>query len=111
MPTRNQTTVNQRGNPVANNPLMRKGGVHKKTRTSKRQKHKRETRRLVARYMGTARGGRRGDGGCYFSNRSSKSNSERSKRHEAQNFMSFFMPLIRIFKVHVRRENLSFSVK
>ena len=95
MPTRNQTTPHQRGNPIANNPLMRKGGVHKKSRTSKRQKHKRETRRLVAKYMGTARG--RSRGGHYFSIRSkpSKLNSDRSKRYEVQHFMPFFMSIMK----------------
>jgi hypothetical protein len=52
MPTRQQPLVHQRGNPIANNPLMRKGGAHKTSRTSKRQKHKRETHRLVVKYMG-----------------------------------------------------------
>jgi len=83
MPKENQTTRHQRGNPIANNPLMRKGGVHKKSRASKRQKHKCETRRLVSKYMGTARGRSRGGGGRYFSRRS-KLNSGRAKRHEAQ---------------------------
>lgn len=104
MPTRNQTTPHQRGNPIANNPLMRKGGVHKKSRTAKRQKHKRETRRLVAKYMGTARG--RGGGGRYFSNRS-KSNFIRSKRHEAKNFMPFFIDRVRQFKtLMIKQVNL-----
>jgi len=56
MSTKNRATVHQRGNPIANNPLMRKGGVHRKSRTSKRQKHKRETGCLVTKYMGTAVG-------------------------------------------------------
>jgi hypothetical protein len=86
MPTRNQITPHQRGNPIANNPLMRKGGAHKKTRTAKRQKHKRETRRLVAKYMGTARG--RGGRGHDFPIRS------KPKRYEAKNFMPFFMSVI-----------------
>jgi hypothetical protein len=90
MPTRNQTTPHQRGNPIANHPLMRKGGVHKKSRTAKRQKHKRETRRLVEKYRETARGRSRGGGGRYFSNRSTL-NFIRSKRHEATHFMPFFM--------------------
>jgi hypothetical protein len=55
MSTKAKMIVHQRGNPIANNPLMRKGGQHKKTRSSKRQKHKRETHQLVAKYMGTAR--------------------------------------------------------
>ena len=49
--TRNTPRLNRRGNPIANNPLMRRGGAHKKSRTSKRQKHKRETHQLVAKYM------------------------------------------------------------
>ena len=85
MSRRNPTTPHQRGNPIANNPLMRKGGVHKKSRSSKRQKYKRETRRLVANYMGTARGRSRGGGGRYFPIRS------KPKRHEAKNFMPFFI--------------------
>ncbi len=76
MPIRDPTTPHQRGNPIANNPLMRKGGVHKKSRSSKRQKYKRETRRLVAKYMGTAHG--RGGGERYFLIRS------KPKRHEAK---------------------------
>ena len=53
MPQHNKNTarLNQRGNPVANNPLLRRGGAHKKSRTSKRQKYKRETRQLVSKYM------------------------------------------------------------
>lgn len=59
MPTRQQPLIHQRGNPIANHPLMRKGGVHKQSRTSKRQQYKRETRRLVTKYMGKATGGGR----------------------------------------------------
>ena len=62
-----KTTVPQRGNPIANNPLMRKGGVHTKLPSSKRQKQKRETHRLLAKYMETPR--RRSDENCYFSRR------------------------------------------
>lgn len=51
MPTRNQPTLNRRGNPIANNALMRKGGAHVKSRSSKRQKQRRETRQLVTKYM------------------------------------------------------------
>ena len=90
MSKRKQTTLHQRGNPIANNPLMRKGGVHKKSRRAKRQEHKRETRRLVAKYRGTARARSRGGGGRDVSNRSSL-NFIRSKRHEAKHFMPFFM--------------------
>jgi hypothetical protein len=82
MPRKKQTTIHQKGNPIANNPLMRKGGVHKKSRSSKRQKHKRETRRLVAKYMGAARGRYRGGGSCYF--------SKRLKRH-GEKLHAFFV--------------------
>ncbi len=60
MPEQNRNTprLHQRGNPIANNPLMRRGGVHKKSRTSKRQKHKRETRQLVTKYMTSRHRGR-----------------------------------------------------
>lgn len=80
MPKKNKATVHQRGNPIANNPLMRKGGIHKQSRTSRRQKQKRETRQLIAKYMGTASG--HGRGGHYFSRRpSAKLNAKRSKGH------------------------------
>jgi hypothetical protein len=74
MPRKKQTTIHQKGNPIANNPLMRKGGVHKKSQSSKRQKHKRETRRLVAKYMGATRDRYRrvGGSGGYFSKRLKK---------------------------------------
>ena len=56
MPENNRPALNRKGNPIANNALMRKGGAHKKSKSSKRQKHRRETRRLVAKYMSKAYG-------------------------------------------------------
>ncbi|MCK5896212.1 MAG: hypothetical protein KAG20_05375 [Cocleimonas sp.] len=55
MSAKAKTVVSKKGNPIANNPLMRKGGVHKKTRSSQRQKHKRETHKLVEKYRGIVR--------------------------------------------------------
>ncbi len=78
MPAKNRTILSQRGNPIANNPLMRKGGVHRKSHTSRRQKHKRETRRLVAKYMGTARDyrGRGNDNDYRFVKKSNTQNKQ-----------------------------------
>lgn len=50
MPTKKKPALKRRGNPIANNALMRKGGAHIKTRSSKRQKQKNETRHLVSKY-------------------------------------------------------------
>ena len=52
MSNKRTPTLKGRGNPIANHPLMRKGGRHKTSRTSKRQQHKRDTRQLVSKYMG-----------------------------------------------------------
>jgi hypothetical protein len=97
MSIKKRTPVHQRGNPIANNPLMRKGGVHKKSRTAKRQKNKRETRRLVANYMGRSARGR--GGGRYFAtqrtNAKKTQSNNGSKRHEVLiNFMLFLYPKI-----------------
>lgn len=46
MPTRNSTRRNRR-NPIAQNPLMRKGGVHGKSNSAKRQKAKRDLLKQV----------------------------------------------------------------
>ncbi|GAA6154328.1 hypothetical protein NBRC116587_37510 [Pseudoteredinibacter isoporae] len=40
-----------RGNPIAQNPLMRKGGVHEKSRSAKRQKAKRDLRKQIALFL------------------------------------------------------------
>ncbi len=37
----------QRGNPIARNPLMKKGGVHEKGRTAKRQQAKRDLKKQI----------------------------------------------------------------
>lgn len=44
-----KTTVQAvaRGNPIAQNPLMRKGGVHEKSRSAKRQQAKRDLRKQI----------------------------------------------------------------
>jgi hypothetical protein len=81
MSTKNQPKVHQRGNPIANNPLMRKGGVHRKSCTSKRQKHKRETRRLVTKYMGTAA---RYNGGRQCFSRTGLSHSTRDGKNKGE---------------------------
>jgi len=49
MPTR--TIRHQRRNPVAQAAIMRKGGVHEKSRKSKRQKQKRELRKMISKAM------------------------------------------------------------
>lgn len=41
-------TPRARGNPIARNPLMRKGGVHEKSRSAKRQQAKRDLRKQIA---------------------------------------------------------------
>ena len=40
-------TTPKRRNPLALNPLMRKGGVHEKSRKAKRRAQKQSTRKLV----------------------------------------------------------------
>ncbi len=87
--TRNTPRLNRRGNPIANNPLMRRGGVHKKTRTSKRQKHKRETRQLVAKYMNSSRGG-------HVQGRKTQQNTNFYKDHSTWSF--FCLRIFFIFK-------------
>ena len=50
------TTLHRRRNPVAQAAILRKGGVHEKSRKSKRQKQKRELRNIVSKAMATYRG-------------------------------------------------------
>ena len=77
--TRNTPRLNRRGNPIANNPLMRRGGVHKKSRTAKRQKQKRETRQLVTKYMTSYSRGR-------IRSNQTRQNSFSSKDHSTWSF-------------------------
>lgn len=42
-----KTKLSKRRNPLAFNPLMRKGGVHEKSNKAKRQAEKQKTRRQV----------------------------------------------------------------
>ena len=42
-----KTKLNKRRNPLALNPLLRKGGVHEKSNKAKRQAEKRNTQRQV----------------------------------------------------------------
>lgn len=46
----------KRKNPLVRAPIMRKGGVHEKTRSAKRQKAKRALRKKVNQYMAPKRG-------------------------------------------------------
>ena len=46
MPTRHR-----KRNPVAMAAILRKGGVHKKSRKAKRQKQKRELRKMISKAM------------------------------------------------------------
>lgn len=50
------TTLHRRRNPVAQADILRKGGVHEKSRKAKRQKQKRELRKTVSKAMATYRG-------------------------------------------------------
>lgn len=52
MPTR----LHRRRNPVAQAAILRKGGVHEKSRKAKRQKQKNELRKIVTKAMTTYRG-------------------------------------------------------
>ena len=54
MPTRHR-----RRNPVAMATILRKGGVHEKSRKAKRQKQKRDLRKMISKAMTT-------DGGHFF---------------------------------------------
>ena len=51
-----QIRQHRRRNPVAQAAILRKGGVHEKSRKSKRQKQKRELRTTVSKAMATYRG-------------------------------------------------------
>ena len=51
-----QIRLHRRRNPVAQAAILRKGGVHEKSRKSKRQKQKRELRTTVSKAMATYRG-------------------------------------------------------
>lgn len=51
-----QTRQYRRRNPVAQATILRKGGVHEKSRKSKRQKQKQELRKNVSKAMATFRG-------------------------------------------------------
>ncbi len=48
--------LHRRRNPVALAAILRKGGVHEKSRKAKRQKQKREMRKEVSNAMATSRG-------------------------------------------------------
>ena len=52
MPTR----LHRRRNPIAQASILRKGGVHEKSRKAKRQKQKHELRKIVSKAMTTDRG-------------------------------------------------------
>jgi len=41
----------QRRNPIAQAAIMRKGGVHEESRKTKRQKQKRELRKMISKAM------------------------------------------------------------
>lgn len=41
----------KRGNPVAQAAIMRKGGVHEKSKSAKRQQSKRKLRKEVSQYL------------------------------------------------------------
>jgi len=41
---------NKRRNPVANSPLLRKGGVHEKSRSGERQQGKQQLKQLISPY-------------------------------------------------------------
>ncbi len=41
----------KRGNPIAQAAIMRKGGVHEKSKSAKRQKSKRKLRNEVNKYL------------------------------------------------------------
>ena len=55
-----EVTLHKKRNPVAQAPILRKGGVHEKSRKTKRQKQKSELRHIVrnsvAKTMATYRG-------------------------------------------------------
>lgn len=44
--------LHRRGNPISQNPLMKKGGVHEKSRSAKRQQAKRDLRKQIPFFMG-----------------------------------------------------------
>ena len=44
-------TLHRRRNPVAQAAILRKGGVHEKSRKTKRQKQKRDLRKLISKAM------------------------------------------------------------
>lgn len=48
--------VHKKRNPVALSAILRKGGVHEKSRKAKRQKQKSELRKTVSKAMATYRG-------------------------------------------------------
>ena len=50
------TALHKKRNPIAQAPILRKGGVHEKSRKAKRQKQKGELRQTVAKAMATYRG-------------------------------------------------------
>ena len=43
----------KRRNPVAHAPILRKGGVHQKSRSAERQKQKRKLRQSISAYAAT----------------------------------------------------------
>lgn len=49
-------TLYRKRNPVAQAAIMRKGGVHEKSRKAKRQKQKRELRKMISKAMATYSG-------------------------------------------------------
>lgn len=50
------TTLHKKRNPVAQAAILRKGGVHEKSKKAKRQKQKTELRKTVSKAMATYRG-------------------------------------------------------
>lgn len=46
--------LHRRGNPISQNPLMKKGGAHEKSRSAKRQQAKRDLRKQIPFFMGSS---------------------------------------------------------
>ena len=54
--SKTEVKLHNKRNPVAQAPILCKGGVHEKSRKAKRQKQKGELRQTVAKAMATYRG-------------------------------------------------------
>lgn len=54
--SKSKTSLHKKRNPVAQAAILRKGGVHEKSRKAKRQKQKSELRKTVSKAMATYRG-------------------------------------------------------